>query len=341
MSKIIIGIHGLGNKPPEQILEKWWKASILEGLNATREPRNSLNFKLVYWAHYLYPAPLNPSIVDKKNPLWLEHPYIPQRKKSEEEKPGRLRKKVLHYLENQMEKIFLNEDLSINYSSINDFIIRHFFSDLETYYNSDCTGQTGNNCKARDIICRHLASVLKKYRRKKIMLIAHSMGSIIAYDVLTKFAPDVPIDTFVTIGSPLGLPIIKSRIFAEHEKDAHHKISLKTPENIIANWYNLSDLKDKIAMDYGLSDDFEENSRHVRVKDIIITNNYEYNGHRNSHNAYGYLRTNEFAEIIEEFLRGKRHAPFIWIRNFVAKFKSMALSVTKRNIKGEICLKKK
>ncbi|HPJ67250.1 MAG TPA: hypothetical protein PLS62_05660 [Desulfobacteraceae bacterium] len=327
MSKIIIGIHGLGNKPPEQMLEKWWKASIMEGLAAIGKTGISFNFKLVYWADYLYKAPLDSGITDKKNPLYLAEPYVPRTEKDKIQKPNNLRRKVLHYLENQMEKILLNDDLTINYSSINDFIIHHFFSDLETYYTSDCTGLKGNNCRARDAICLHLARVLEKYRRKKIMLITHSMGSIIAYDVLTKFAPNVPIDTFVTIGSPLGLPVIKSRIFAEHEKDLHQKIALKTPGNVLSNWYNLSDLKDKIAMDYGLSDDFEENSRHVHVKDKIVTNNYKYMGKRNSHKVYGYLRTPELAEVIEEFLRRKRYAPFIWIRNFVAKFKALALSV--------------
>lgn len=328
MSRIIIGVHGLGNKPPEQTLEIWWKASILEGLKEIRKLRSSFNFKLVYWANYLYPTPLNPEIEDKKNALYVEYPYVPQLRKAKEEKPSELRKSILHYLEKQMEKIFLNEDLTINYSSINDFIIHHFFSDLETYYDADCTGQAGIDCRARDAICLHLASVLKKYRRKKIMLIAHSMGSIIAYDVLTKFVPTVPIDTFVTIGSPLGLPIIKSRIVAEQEKGFPQKKVLKTPENIISNWYNLSDLKDKIAMDYSLSDDFEENSRHIGVIDKLVTNNYEYMENRNSHKSYGYLRTPEMAEIIEEFLRGKRYTPFIWMRKFVAKLKSLAVSVT-------------
>ena len=40
------------------------------------------------------------------------------------------------------------------------------------------------------------------------MLIAHSMGSIIGFDVLTFLATDIKINTFITIGSPLGLPVI-------------------------------------------------------------------------------------------------------------------------------------
>jgi len=32
MANIIIGIHGLGNKPPKPLLEHWWKLAMIEGL---------------------------------------------------------------------------------------------------------------------------------------------------------------------------------------------------------------------------------------------------------------------------------------------------------------------
>ena len=37
MSKIIIGIHGLGNKPNALTLAHWWNAAINEGLNNHRQ----------------------------------------------------------------------------------------------------------------------------------------------------------------------------------------------------------------------------------------------------------------------------------------------------------------
>jgi triacylglycerol esterase/lipase EstA (alpha/beta hydrolase family) len=60
-----------------------------------------------------------------------------------------------------------------------------------------------------------LAETLVKHRRKKILLIAHSMGSIIAWDVLTKMVPQIKIHTLVTIGSPLGNPVVRSRILSD------------------------------------------------------------------------------------------------------------------------------
>ena len=320
MSKIIIGIHGLGNKPPQRMLELWWNASIREGLKEIGKTEKRYNFILVYWADHLYQTPLSPEITDKKHSLYLEEPYIPGRS-AKEVKAGKFREKILHYLEGQMERIFLNDDLTINYSSITDFIIHHFFSDLERYYSARCTGHVAVDCWAKDAICSHLAAVLKRHRRKKILLIAHSMGSIIAYDVLTQFAPAVPIDTFVTIGSPLGLPIIKRRLVAE-KKEKSSKMRLKTPENVMSKWYNLSDLSDKIAFDYGLSDDFEENARHVRVIDKIVSNNYEYEGNRNPHKSYGYLRTPELAEIVARFLQGEPCRPLIWLKNLFRRHKA-------------------
>lgn len=302
MSKILICIHGMGNKPPPKTLARWWKASIREGLERIKKSSLAINFELVYWAHYLHPAPLKPRIKDKEHPLYIEDPYLRAPPNTIEEKPGKLRQKLADYVSEQLDKIFLNEDLTINYESIVDFIIHHFFRDLEIYYHDYCVIPSKIDCQAKEVICSELANVLKKHRKEKIMLIAHSMGSIIAYDALTQDASDVPIDTFVTIGAPLGLPIIKSRIVAGRKKNPPQKGILKTPENIRSHWYNLADMRDKTAINYMLQDDFKENARYIGPVDKIVTNDYAFGDEKNPHKSYGYLRTLEMAEIISSFL---------------------------------------
>ena len=126
MSKIIIGIHGLGNKPPKKILKQWWKQAIQEGLRSIGHPRLFFKFEMVYWAHILHPEPLNPKEKDKESPLFVEEPYIPADKSTPKE-PEKWREKVLNFLERQMEKVLLNEDMSINFSSITDFIFLLIF----------------------------------------------------------------------------------------------------------------------------------------------------------------------------------------------------------------------
>ncbi len=61
MSKIIIGIHGLGNKPPKELLARWWKEAILEGLRKNNYSAKDFNFELVYWADILHKNPLDPN----------------------------------------------------------------------------------------------------------------------------------------------------------------------------------------------------------------------------------------------------------------------------------------
>ncbi|MBU2644109.1 lysophospholipase [bacterium] len=305
MSRIIIGIHGLGNKVPENILSRWWESSIIEGLNKTVQKSPDFDFQLVYWADFLHPVPLDPAIQDKKHDLYVEDPYIPASSAYQIEKSSDFRKKLLDYMGGQLDRIFLNEDLSINFTSISDFIIHHFFSDLEIYYSADKQAHLSASDPIREQVCQLLARILRQHRRKEIFLIAHSMGSIIAYDVLTRYAPEIEIDTLVTIGSPLGLPIIRSKIAAEMAKTDTFIPGLKTPENIKTNWYNLADLRDKIAFYYHLKESFAPNTRNVQVIDQLVVNNYMYKGEKNPHKTYGYLRSPEMATIIDAFLSRK------------------------------------
>ena len=72
MSKIIIAIHGLGNKPPQDILKKWWKMAISEGLKHIGHFRLFFKFEFIYWADILHTNPLDPQIKDKDDPLYLD-----------------------------------------------------------------------------------------------------------------------------------------------------------------------------------------------------------------------------------------------------------------------------
>ena len=58
MSYILIGIHGLSNKPEASELAKGWEDAIKEGLKKNEGIDNpEINFSSVYWADVLYPEP--------------------------------------------------------------------------------------------------------------------------------------------------------------------------------------------------------------------------------------------------------------------------------------------
>lgn len=311
MAKVIIGIHGLGNKPPKNLLESWWQMAIEEGLRKWKNEIPTYTFELVYWADILYENPLDENCMDKDDPLFLDEKYLPSSWNYAPEDHSK-RKKILDFLGKEMNSIFLNDDYSLNYALLSDAIVRHFFSDLDKYYREIPDEKTSKNVK--ELIRKRSAEIIRKHQKDEILVIGHSMGSIIAYDVLAFDIPDISIDTLITIGSPLGLPVVKSKIAAERKIKQKDTRQLRAPSSIKKHWFNFSDLEDKVAMNYQLSDDFTENASQVKPIDFEVHNNYEMDGEPNPHKSYGYLRTQEFSDKLYIFLTTKK--PTLWRRIF-------------------------
>ena len=314
MAKVIIGIHGLGNKPRKEILQEWWKKAMLEGLKRTAQDFEFPQFEMVYWADILHEKPLDENIKDKKHPLYLDEIYVPSSNKKQKANHD-IRKKILDWYDEAADKIFLNDDMTINYSYIPDTIVHNYFKDLEAYYLNNTISSNGEVIYARDEIRNRVANVLKKYKNHDIFLIAHSMGSIVAFDILTFSMPRLKINTFATIGSPLGIPFVRSRIAMEQEIVLHEDRKLKTPKGV-HKWYNFSDLEDVVAINYSLKDDFDENRKGVKAVDFIVDNDYEINKIKNPHKSYGYLRTPEFSKILSEFILQKERRFIQKVRDF-------------------------
>ncbi|MBB6481341.1 alpha/beta hydrolase [Spirochaeta isovalerica] len=290
----------MGNKPDRKLLQKWWKQAVKEGL----KPYGRwlfFRFKLVYWAPVLHPEPLDPQIVDKDHPLYLRERYTPAESISSPPAATALRKKLRNRFNEQLDHIFLDEEGALRFNGLTNLILKNFVKDIDAYYGRNIDDRSRTTEK--DAICNLLAQTLKKHRRKKILLIAHSMGSIIAWDVLKEYAPEVKIDTLVTIGSPLGIPVIRGRILKERKNPSVDKNrKAETPENISRAWYNLADFNDSVAINYDLAPDFTPNSSGVFPEDLLVANKYEYDGKENHHKSYGYLRCSEMAGIIRRFL---------------------------------------
>jgi 6-pyruvoyl-tetrahydropterin synthase len=312
--RVIVGIHGLGKKPLPKVLKKWWYQAISEGLQHINHPGVFFRFELVYWADILHPQSLKVTEKDPKSPQFIEFPYVPARDFTGKP-PGKLRRKFLDFLEKNLDRIFMKKDMTASFQSVTDLIIRHYFKDLDLYYTSSVKDKNGEERPARELIRQRLIDILKKYHKNEMMLIAHSMGSIISFEVLKSHENELEIDTLVTIGSPLGQPVVMSKILAEFQKTADEIIRPQTPENIRNKWFNHSDLEDNVAMNYNLADDYDKNSTGIQPEDSEVYNNYTYEQKRNPHKSYGYLRTPEISEIIFQFLSRDRTKFGFWLSN--------------------------
>jgi hypothetical protein len=300
MKKMIIGIHGLKNKPAQNILKKWWIQSIKDGLHCLGEKEIEFEFEQFYWADFNYSKPLDETITNKESPYYVKNPYQKVQQECYRRKHISLKKKILERIEIQMDKLLLKETSLPALEKIQDLTLRKMFLDLDTYYHGNC--RVKSDFESKTAMRKGFAELLRKHKHKKIMVIAHSMGGIIAYDTFSYLTPTIPIHTFITCGSPLGVPLVMKKILQEQHLPIHPKTRIATPECLTTYWFNLSDLDDKICVNYNLADDYHSNNRQVGPLDMVVKNLYEYKGERNPHKIYGYLQTPEMAKLIFNFL---------------------------------------
>jgi hypothetical protein len=141
---------------------------------------------------------------------------------------------------------------------------------------------------------QRLIDVLERKAGRPIILVAHSQGSIIAYDVLRRLGTSTPtgkpldIAAFVTIGSPLGIDEVQRKL----------EESRVMPSAVRA-WTNLADVFDPVALDKTLAGEFEGD---VAIHDVAVRNKVFWN----PHSAVGYLSTPQVQSSVYSVLGWNR-----------------------------------
>ena len=139
---------------------------------------------------------------------------------------------------------------------------------------------------------------------ERVLLIGHSLGSVIAYDTLWELSRDEPgsghVELFVTLGSPLGTRMILKglRGAGRHGRDLY-------PTNIV-RWQNFSARGELTALHPELKPFFGE------MVDLGLLESFQdvtgfYNHFRGSdgldvHMSYGYLINRAVAESVADWL---------------------------------------
>ena len=118
-----------------------------------------------------------------------------------------------------------------------------------------------------------------------VIVIGHSLGSIIAYDVLREqnsSALEVPL--FVTVGSPLGVTEVQDLV----------EQPLDVPTEVAA-WRNASDARDLVALDHTIRPEYAPPEK--------CTDFYVVNDSDNHHGIGEYLRTVAVRQPVLELVR--------------------------------------
>ncbi|MFY0624717.1 MAG: hypothetical protein JXR07_00365 [Reichenbachiella sp.] len=314
---VIIGVHGLGNKPPKALLVNWWKWSLTEGLRKIKGKQKGFNFKMAYWADLMYEKPLNPKIKDPEHELHIEEPYI-----AEPIPSPKIRHTFWHYwklvFDGIKEKVFLSRNGLANYRVLFDMVVRSEFKDLAAYYETPDEDILETE-PFKQKIRQRLKYLLRKYKDHKILIVSHSMGSLVAYDVLSEVPNQYEIEVFISMGSPIGLPVLREKMAKEMKIPFEEHTILPTPDNV-KNWYNFSDEQDHFAVFDDLSNYYSPNKNGVAPIDYIVDNDYKDWVTNNAHKSFGYLRTPELAKIIAEYI-GQKETIWQKGRNLLKKKK--------------------
>ena len=138
---------------------------------------------------------------------------------------------------------------------------------------------------------------------QKVLLIGHSLGSVIAFDALWELTHieqrQEKLD-FLSLGSPLGMNFVQHRMLGHDLKAAE-----KYPANI-RHWINISAHGDITALDNDVRDDFKFMLKHGLVESMTHHHEEVYTWFRNDdglnvHRSYGYLVNDVVAKTIAQW----------------------------------------
>lgn len=176
-------------------------------------------------------------------------------------------------------------------------IVELIAPDMKQYWNAD--SQYGS--EVREALTDLLSTAMDS--GDDVLLVSHSLGTMISYDVLWKFSyyseykhlRDKKLGTWITFGSPLGDEIVKKKL-----KGAKAHGARKYPINI-DSWYNIAAKDDFVAHDKNIKNDFK--NMDTFKEDISIYNLSIRHKISDPHHAVGYLVTPQITKIIASWLQ--------------------------------------
>jgi hypothetical protein len=113
-----------------------------------------------------------------------------------------------------------------------------------------------------------------------VLVVAHSLGTIVAYRILRRRSETSAVPLLLTLGSPLGINAVKDRL---------HPPALQRPDGV-ARWLNGNDQRDYVA----LFERLDEQTFAAEIENI----NDMHNSHADAHAIADYLRDPRVTEAI-------------------------------------------
>lgn len=186
---------------------------------------------------------------------------------------------------------------------LSNMLIANVAPDVAQYWNKhDPRFRDAVRDRVRSAICAGFD------RGDNVILISHGSGCIAAFDALWQLShdeewvadyADKKVDTWLTLGSPLGDSMVRRRLLGAGSKDRECY-----PTNVVA-WQNVSAEDDYLCHDNTCADDYKPMLKQRQVssiRDYRIYNLAVRYGKSNPHSSVGYLIHPRVTSIVTEWL---------------------------------------
>ena len=221
-------IHGISNKPDPASLLEQWRVALLDddGIDLAALGVSS---SMVYWADVLYPQPAPGGAAQESNALELEQgldeqatdlTWLLAAPPEQQAFVARLAADI--GLDNVVFGPGDQPDLIAPDSPLEGVplpaplkrrLMRVFLRDVHHYlFNATFSPRPGEMYQVRAEVRARTVRALGESAntRGPHVILCHSMGTVIGYDVLTDVTEVPPVDALLTVGSPLGLSEVQA-----------------------------------------------------------------------------------------------------------------------------------
>lgn len=296
---LVLFVPGQGPKPPSQDYRAALWRCLVEGVRRVDAPlaaeigRYADGFRLIDWNH----------------PYYRLHADFERDRRSIERLlaatgPSGLDRREAHSWRTRLAWLVysLADLLPFLVHFLPDPEIRATLEASRRYFENDAGIADG----VRELLSRALDDAAADDAR--VLLIGHSLGSVIAYDTLwerdRRPAASWRVDLFLTLGSPLGVRFIQHRL-----RGADAAARDRYPGNI-RRWINIAAVGELRALDRRLRGDFAAMLELGLVDELRDETEGVYNYFRegqvlNVHRDYGYLANEITGREIAAWWRGK------------------------------------
>lgn len=184
------------------------------------------------------------------------------------------------------------------------FLISRFADENMQITLSDVRRYVRNDDNIGRSIRRNLRAPLRRawHADRPILLIGHSLGSVIAWDTLWELSRvdgvGGDVDTFLTLGSPLGQRVIQ-RVMKGSKEHGRRRY----PPNI-RHWKNLAAVGELTALDHRMAKDYAPMlalGLVDTIHDYRIYSQFRQDGELFVHSEYGYLLAEDTGRLIADF----------------------------------------